>query len=339
MADASPSSSSTSPPLPSAATAAASSAAQKPRTQAAQARWLRKKIREVSELRARADRGAGAPLDAHQRAKVASEAGLRRSLFDLTGEEPFRGPAADSVLGERLIDVLGIVAAMGFAAEVSHCLYLCGETWRKGDRGATNVMLARSLERQCGARAARAAKREDFVHPVSGSTFCGTTQLMRAAELNNLPRVLQLVQLGAPLELKNKIQGWTALHWASWRGREHVARLLLDGKYESRGAAFDARGERGWTPLMWASYKGHEGVVRLLLARGARQELHSSGGRTALYLAVQYDDAGTVALLCAAPGAAAAFALRYRGQTPLGLAIERSRAASEAVLRAHGASA
>ena len=60
---------------------------------------------------------------------------------------PFRGPAADSVLGERLIDVIGIVAAMGFAAEVSHCLYLCGDLWREGDKGATNDMIARSLER------------------------------------------------------------------------------------------------------------------------------------------------------------------------------------------------
>ena len=87
----------------------------------------------------------------------------------------------------RLIDLLGIVAAVGYACEVSHCLCLCGETWRKGDKGATNDTISRCLERQCGASAARAAKRE-------GS---GWTQLMRAADQNNLPRVLQLVQLGA----------------------------------------------------------------------------------------------------------------------------------------------
>jgi hypothetical protein len=336
MADASPSSSSTSPPLPSAATAAASSAAQKPRTQAAQARWLRKKIREVSELRARADRGAGAPLDARQRAKVASEAGLRRSLFDLTGEEPFRGPAADSVLGERLLDVLPIVAAMGFAAEVAHCVYLCGETWRKGDKGATNDMLMRSLERQCSALAARAAMREDFVDR-GGSMVEGTTQLIRAAEANDLPRVLQLVQLGAPLELKDKV-GLASLHWACARGHEHVARALLDGKYEGRGAEVDARGEGGWTPLMWASCNGHEAVVRLLLARGARQELQNILGHTALHDAGLFNRNSIVALLCAAPGAASALALRSRdGHTPLGLAVQHGRSACEAVLRARGA--
>jgi hypothetical protein len=146
--------------------------------------------------------------------------------------------------------VIGIVAAMGFAAEVAHCLHLCGETWRKGDKGATNDMLARSLERQCGASAARAAKREDFAHPIYGYTIRGTTQLMRAAILNNLPRVLQLVQLGAPLELKDKSYGRTALLWACSMGHEPVARALLVGKYEGRGAEVDARDKFGWPPWL-----------------------------------------------------------------------------------------
>ncbi len=229
---------------------------------------------------------------------------------------------------------------MGFAAEVAHCLYLCGETWRKGDRGATNDMLVRSLERQCGTRAAHAAEREDFVRPMGLGMIRGTTQLMRAAALNNLPRVLQLVQLGAPLELKDKSNGWSAMHRACWLGHEHVARALLDGKYEGRGAEVDARGEGGWMPLMLASFKGHEGVVRLLLARGARQELQNSYSWTALHAAVVNDHPGVVALLCAAPGAAAALALRDTGgRTPLGFAFAHGRAACEAALRARGAPA
>jgi ankyrin repeat protein len=225
---------------------------------------------------------------------------------------------------------------MGFAAEVAHCLYLCGETWRKGNKGATNDMLARSLEKQGWAallRAARAAKREEHSFP------CGSTQLIRAAMNNNLSRVLQLVQLGAPLEHKSKsYEGFTALHWACDFGHEHVARALLDGKYEGRGAEVDARSTNGWTPLMWTSYEGHEGVVRLLLARGARQELQaSSNGRTGLHLAAQFNRAAVLALLCNAPGAAAALALRdMEGRTPLGVAIAGGHAACEAVLRARG---
>jgi ankyrin repeat protein len=217
---------------------------------------------------------------------------------------------------------------MGFAAEVAHCLYLCGETWRKGDKGATNDMLVRSLERQCGAHAARMAERDDD----------GNTQLIRAARQNDLPRVLQLVQLGAPLELKDKGNGLTALHWACERGHEHIAQALLDGKYEGRGAEVDARSRGRWTPLMSASMRGHEGIVRLLLARGAKQELQDSDGDTALHDAVIDDCDNIVALLCAAPGAAAALALRDSGgRTPLGLAVSQGEAACMAVLRARGA--
>jgi ankyrin repeat protein len=90
---------------------------------------------------------------------------------------------------------------------------------------------------------------------------------------------------------------------------------------------------------MWASYKGHEGVVRLLLARGARQDLQDSSGNAALHDALYLGDcASVVALLCAAPGAAAALALRNQnGDTPLGLAVAHASAACEAVLRARGA--
>jgi len=109
---------------------------------------------------------------------------------------PFRGPAADSVLGELLIDVLHIAAAAGFAAKLSHLVPLCGVTWRAGDKGANNDMLVKSLERQCGAKAAHAAKREDFTGGSGGGALRNTTQLIRAAFTNDLPRVLQLVQLG-----------------------------------------------------------------------------------------------------------------------------------------------
>jgi ankyrin repeat protein len=242
--------------------------------------------------------------------------------------------AASRRLGGQLIRVIGIVAKAGFAAEVSHCLHLCGATWRRGDEGATNDMLARSLERQCGARVAHAAEREDFLDPDNGRMIRGTTQLMRAAALNNLPRVLQLVQLGAPLELKDKSEGWSAMHRACWDGHEHVARALLDSKYEGRGAEVDALDLHRQTPLVEASYNGHEGVVRLLLARGARQELQSSVGQTALHNAIFSNHAGTVTLLCAAPGAAAALALQNNtGQTPLDFAILMRHAACEAVLR------
>ena len=76
---------------------------------------------------------------------------------------PFRGPAADSPLGERLIDVLPFVAENGFALDVSQHVALCGATWRRGNLGATNDVMARSLAMQAPwAAAARRMGREDF---------------------------------------------------------------------------------------------------------------------------------------------------------------------------------
>ena len=256
----------------------------------------------------------------------------------------FHGPAADSALGEALLDAISIVSAVGFAADVSQCVQLCGTTFRTGDRGATNDMLVQSLRLQCGAREARAAGREQFdvVMPWGVlETLEGTTQLMRAAHLNNLPRVLQLIQLGALLDLVDESDGWSALHWACDQGHEQVAKALLDGKHEGRGTTVNLLTKSGLTPIMRASQEGHESVVRLLLSRGAKQELQDYEDFTALHWAVDGDQPGVVALLCVAPGAAAALALKaiasFGSRTPLAMAIHRGHVACEAVLRAHGA--
>jgi hypothetical protein len=198
---------------------------------------------------------------------------------------PFRGPAADSLLGERFLDVLVFVAAMGFAADVSQCLWLCGLSYRAGSLGALNDVLLRTLELQCGARGARAAVRESFLHPVRGDVVECSTQLTRAATLGASRRVRQLVQLGAPLNLVDAF-GWSALHCASDVGDEAAAQALLDGKYEGRGASAALHdGAGGWTPLMCASAQGHVGVARLLLLRSAGVAFVDAMGRSALDVA------------------------------------------------------
>ena len=237
--------------------------------------------------------------------------------------------------------MIGLVAAVGFAAEMSQCVYLCGLTFRDGDRGATNDMLVQSLRLQCGARAAHAAGRENFValNSIGEPRWLeSTTQLIRAAILNNLPRVLQLVQLGAPLDLCDKTWFLSALHFACLLGHDHIAKALLDGKYEGRGATIDKPSDFSMTPLILASLQGREDIVRLLLSYGADQELKDHEDFTALHWAVLEDHPGVVELLCSAPGAAAALAIRnWESITPLKLAIFAHRAACEAVLRAHGA--
>ena len=142
-------------------------------------------------------------------------------------------------------------------------------------------MIVQSLRRQCGEREAHAAEREDFEHPWWG-TFRGTTQLIRAAILNNLPRVRQLIQLSAPLDLVDKRWSCSALQCASQEGHEHAVKALLDGKYEGKGANVDVRDGLGETPLMWACGERLEAVARMLLSRGANVAARNVSGRTAL---------------------------------------------------------
>jgi ankyrin repeat protein len=54
--------------------------------------------------------------------------------------------------------------------------------------------------------------------------------------------------------------GWTALHVASWRGCEDVAKILLENQ-----ADIFAKTVKGYTGLHLASENGHEGVVQLFL--------------------------------------------------------------------------
>ena len=252
---------------------------------------------------------------------------------------PFRGPCADSPLGELFLDVIGLLAARGYAAEVSQCRALCGLTWRRGDLGATGDMIVSSLRLQCGTAQAREAEREDFdfVWPGVGLlTIEGSTQLIRASILNNLPRVLQLIQLGAPLDLGDQSEGWgwSALVWASSLGHEHVVAALLEGKY--KGADVDQVCGI-WTALELASDDGHVGVVRVLLARGAKQVLQPGETYTAMYGAVINNHIEVVKLLLAAPGASDALKTKHGGRTPLMWAVHDGRAEIEALLRAAGA--
>ena len=253
-------------------------------------------------------------------------------------QPPFRGPAADSALGERFVDVLPLVAARGYAAEASQALWLCGETWRRGDRGATNDMIVSSLRLQCGAAQARKAVRErfTFADPLWDlATLKGTTQLIRASIQNNLPRVLQLIQLGAPLDLVDQSnRPRSAMHWASRLGHEHVVAALLEGKF--KGADVEQVCD-GYSTLEQASSTGHVGVVRVLLARGAKQ-VRLGQIFTAMLSAVIGNHIEVVKLLLAAPGASDSLKKKdtWSG-TPLTWAINYGLAEIEALLRVAGA--
>jgi len=211
---------------------------------------------------------------------------LRSSTLRLSkAPAPFRGPAADSRLGELLLDVLPIACGVGNALDLHHARWLCGTTLREGVRrpdgslnragflGGTADMMARSLERQAPWLAeARKMEREGPLRE---------TQLIRATEAGDERRVRELIAAGVPLELGDR-DDCAALQSAAWRGRPRIAELLLDGKFEGQGANVDRLTVDNCTPLIIAAAMGHEACVRVLLARGADVTLQMKDGSTAL---------------------------------------------------------
>ena len=78
-------------------------------------------MQRSSELACGGSASAAERLEAEARYAAAAAAAAASGA-----PAPFRGPAADSALGERLIDAIGIVAAVGYACEASPCIPLCG---------------------------------------------------------------------------------------------------------------------------------------------------------------------------------------------------------------------
>ena len=146
--------------------------------------------------------------------------------------------------------------------------------------------MIRSAARLQGLDAMRAKGREGW----------RTTQLISVAHDGDEKRVRELVAAGAKLDLVD-VCGWSALHYASDSAHAHVVKLLLDGKYEGKGAAINLQPSGGWTALVLASMRGREAVVHLLLERGADATLRSRAGHTALYWARSNNRAAVVALL------------------------------------------
>jgi ankyrin repeat protein len=123
--------------------------------------------------------------------------------------------------------------------------------------------------------------------------------------------------------------GFSALHFAAFFGKESAAEVLLEA-----GADPDARG-RGWmtgTPLHSAASGRHARVVALLLGAGADPNARQSGGWTPLHGAAHNGDAATAELLLA--NGADPAAVNEEGTSVLTLARERGDAATIAIVSA-----
>jgi ankyrin repeat protein len=278
---------------------------------------------------------ASANERAASEARFAAAAAAAAAAANASGEEaPFRGPAADSRLGELLLDVLPIAcaAASGLALDLRQARYLCGATFREGvlrpdgslDRagflGGTADMISSALRTQAPWLAeARALRRKNIVAPVCSN---GSTQLMRACcEVGGEQRVLELLAAGAPHTHALDYNGRSSLTFACEVGNAAIVAHLLEF-----GAAVN-----GWPcPLFVASRAGHEAVVRLLLQCGANPAQVNRDGETALHAAA---DAGTIAALLEP---AAGRAVLDVFDAPLDSARRRTPLMTASILAAYG---
>ena len=81
---------------------------------------------------------------------------------------------------------------------------------------------------------------------------------------------------GMPVDV-SVMDGWAALHWATWHNRTDVVKhLLREGT--------DVNRQNGWedTPLHWAARYNHAKVARLLLDNGADTNIKNNDNQTPL---------------------------------------------------------
>jgi len=280
-----------------------------------------------------------------------------------------RKTSAGAALGNMLIDVLPIAFETGHALDLSQFRGLCAATWRKGDKGATSDVMLCELHLQVPHivrwRHMPWGAPRPPLRPRSDSSFVlvPDSALNKFIRETNEIRIRTLIAVGAPLnsvgtselpplllacrlaaactgESRALAQGYyvnrhapalldpTAAELAA---ALRIVKMLLDGKYEGRGADVNQRGAGNRTALMDVCAEDGENnlkLVKMLLSRGAKQDLLDFGGATALHAAAQAGSARIIAALHGHPGAVGAFRIAARSwdrshgdRTPLGVAV------------------
>jgi hypothetical protein len=115
---------------------------------------------------------------------------------------------------------------------------------------------------------------------VSNTSAYGNTELMLSAAKGDLPRVKQLLALGAEANSKNQFSS-TALMGSSAVGNVEICSLLIE-----KGADVNARGKTNQTALMFAAKNGHSAIVQLLLQKGAELNVQDQDGLTPIMYAI-----------------------------------------------------
>ena len=104
----------------------------------------------------------------------------------------------------------------------------------------------------------------------------GHTAMQIAAINGNIQIVAILIKAKAKLDVTDAL-GNTALFYAAERNQPDIAQLLIDV-----GAEVDKQNKNGMTPLMIAAARGNIAIVQALLAKGANPRKADFTGRDAV---------------------------------------------------------
>jgi len=105
-----------------------------------------------------------------------------------------------------------------------------------------------------------------------------------AVESGELVDLKILLENGADVNKKIKVDwipsGWTPLHYASFSGRDEIAKILIEHR-----ADVNAKASSGLTPLHFAVKNGDEKVSQTLIEHRADVNSKTNKGRTPLHYA------------------------------------------------------
>ncbi len=124
-------------------------------------------------------------------------------------------------------------------------------------------------------------------------------------------------------------EGASALHWATFRENEALAKMLL-----KHGAQTNilSKGEDPRTPLYNAVQRRNIALVTLLLDHGADAKLAGPDGYTPLHLAAEFDQTGNITRALLKHGALSNQACNIKGRTPLIYALKNKRRRNAGIL-------